>query len=115
MLMQEAEVRSSAGQHVRSHRCSNIAGSASAFEHNTGAFECSTALRSYQELVLARRRVTSVRRYANRSGIGGSTFDRKDCVRSHCRRLIFQKPKTETKTTKTKLKIDKNKQNTKIN
>jgi hypothetical protein len=33
-----------------------------------------------------------------RSGIGGSAFDHKDCVRPHCRHLIFQKPETETKT-----------------
>jgi hypothetical protein len=25
-----------------------------------------------------------------RPGIGGSAFDRKNCVRPHCRRLIFQ-------------------------
>jgi hypothetical protein len=80
MLMQEAEVRSSASQHVRSHKCSNLAGSASAFEHNSGTFERSTALRSCQELALAHIRVTSVRRCTNRSGIGGSTFDRKDYV-----------------------------------
>jgi hypothetical protein len=29
-----------------------------------------------------------------RSGIGGSAFDRKNCVRPHCRRLKF--PETET-------------------
>jgi hypothetical protein len=63
--MLEAEVLSNAGQYVRSHRCKNVAGSTSAFERNSGALERSTALHSYQGLVLARRRVTSVRKCAN--------------------------------------------------
>jgi hypothetical protein len=63
--MLEAEVRSSVGQYVRSHRCKNVAGSTSAFERNSGALERSTALRSYQGLVLARRCVTSVCRCVN--------------------------------------------------
>jgi hypothetical protein len=63
--MLEAEVRSSVGQYIRSHKCKNVAGSASGFGRNSGAFERSTALRSYQGLVLARRCVTSIRRCAN--------------------------------------------------
>jgi hypothetical protein len=55
MLMQEAEVRSSAGQHVRSHRSNNMAISTSAFERNSGAFEHRTALRLCQGPMLARR------------------------------------------------------------
>jgi hypothetical protein len=63
--MLEAEMCSSVGQYIRSHRCNNIVGSASAFEHNSGAFECSTVLRLCQGLVLACRRVMSVRSCAN--------------------------------------------------
>jgi hypothetical protein len=63
--MLEVEERLSAGQYVHSHRCNIMVGSASAFKRNSSAFECNTALRSCQELVLARRRVMSVRRCAN--------------------------------------------------
>jgi hypothetical protein len=65
MLMQEAEVRSSAGQHVRSHRSNNMAVSASAFERNLGAVERRNALRLCQGPVLSRRCVMSVRSCAN--------------------------------------------------
>jgi hypothetical protein len=65
MLMQEAEVRSSAGQHVRSHSSKNMAVSASAFERNSGVFERKSALRLCQGAMLARRRVMGVRSYAN--------------------------------------------------
>jgi hypothetical protein len=38
--------------YVRSHRCNNVASSASAFERNTGSFERSTTLRSIRDLCL---------------------------------------------------------------
>jgi hypothetical protein len=61
MLMQEAEVRSSAGQHVRSRSSKNMAVSASAFERNLGAFDHKSALRLCQGSVLARKCVMGVR------------------------------------------------------
>jgi hypothetical protein len=108
MLMQVAEVRSSAGQHVRSHSSKNLAvflkyvrpqlkcvrpqkstASLSGVRARTQMRDGRTQTRE----VLARRREVLARR-CERPGIGCSAFDRKYCVRPHCRRLIC--PGTET-------------------
>jgi hypothetical protein len=94
------EVCSSTGTTIdRSH--ANITDSASAFERKGCAFERSTTLlvwnkgvRSHAEVCHACERTQRCVRRAQvcrHSGIGGSTFDRKNCVRPHCQRLIFQK------------------------
>jgi hypothetical protein len=79
------------------------------FERNSGTFDRRAALRLCQGLgarTQARDRRSQVR---ERPGIGGSAFDRKSCVRPHCRCLIFQKHKqNQNSRLKTKLKINKN-------
>jgi hypothetical protein len=93
--MLEAEVRSSAGQYVRSHRCRNVAGCCTYVQTNTGKFKRRAALHSCQGLELHAREGRSQVR--ERSGIGGSAFDRKFCVRPHCRCLIFQEVEQKAK------------------
>jgi hypothetical protein len=76
MLMLEAEVHSSTSQHVRSHRRKNLAGSASAFERNSGAFEHSTALLFCQGLAHHMQTRNERSQVRERSGIGLGAFDR---------------------------------------
>jgi hypothetical protein len=117
MLMQEAEVRSSAGQHVRSHSSKNMAVFLKCVRPQLRCVrpQKSTAslsgVRAHTQMRDGRMQMREVlvRRCARCShadargartqmreclGIGGSAFDRKHCVRRHCRRLIC--PGTET-------------------
>jgi hypothetical protein len=80
-------VKSSAGSTFdRIH--AYVAGAASAFERNRGAFERSTAL-----LVFGRRashaEACQASAGARQQGKGDNAFDRKNCVRLHCQSLIF--------------------------
>jgi hypothetical protein len=94
MLMQVAEVRSSAGQHVRSHSSKNMAVFLKCVrpQHRCVRPQKSTAslsgVRAHTQMRGARTQMRE------RPGIGGSAFDRKYCVRPHCWRLIC--PGTET-------------------
>jgi hypothetical protein len=101
MLMQVAEVRSSAGQHVRSHSSKNLAVFLKCVRPQ---FMCVRPQKSTASLSRVRAR-TQMRdgrmqtrevlaRRRERPGIGCGAFDRKYCVRPHFRRLIC--PGTET-------------------
>jgi hypothetical protein len=101
MLMQVAEVRSNAGQHVRSHSSKNLAVFLKCVRPQ---LKCVRPQKSTASLSGVRARTqmrdgrTQTReelaRRRERPGIGCSAFDRKYCVRPHCRRLIC--PGTET-------------------
>jgi hypothetical protein len=101
MLMQVAEVRSSAGQHVRSHSSKNMAVFLKCVrpQHRCVRPQKSTAslsgVRARTQMRDGRTQMRGARtQMRERPGIGGSAFDRKYCVRPHCRRLIC--PGTET-------------------
>jgi hypothetical protein len=93
-------VRSSAGQHVRSHGSKSVAVLCKCVRSQLGYVRTQHCTASLSEgPVLARRRVMSSHAGARsartqvreRSGIGGSAFDRKDCVRPHCLRFEFSR------------------------
>jgi hypothetical protein len=68
---------------------------ASAFDRNEGAFDRSTALRLCQRGCARTQTRDELARRRARSGIGGSAFDRKDCVRPHCLFFEFSRNRTE--------------------
>jgi hypothetical protein len=122
MLMQEAEVRSSVGQHVHSYNSKNVVGFLKCIrpqlrcvrpqlrcvrpQKSTASLSrvrARTQMRGARtQMQGARTQMQGARTQARgartqmreRPGIGGSAFDRKYCVRPHCRRLIC--PGTET-------------------
>jgi hypothetical protein len=92
MLMQEAEVRSSAG-------CTFVRTAATIWQalqvrSNATLVRSNVALHCILSGACARTQTRNERsQVRERSGIGSSAFDRKDYVRTYCRRLIF--PETE--------------------
>jgi hypothetical protein len=125
MLMQEAEVRSSAGQHVRSHSSKNVAvflkcvrpqrrcvrpqkstASLSGVRARTqvrgartqarGARTQKRGARTQQRCARTQKRCARTQ-MRERAGRGSSAFDRKNCVRPHCRCLIFQTHRQKAK------------------
>jgi hypothetical protein len=85
MLMQEAEVRSSAGQHVRSHSSKNVAVFSRAFDRNEFAFDRSRALRLCQGSVLARRRAL-----CSHAGSHGARTQKR-CARTRARAVLARR------------------------
>jgi hypothetical protein len=70
---------------------------ASAFDRNSGTFDRNTALLLCQRgCARTQTRDELVRRRA-RSRIGGSAFDRKNCVRPHCLHFEFSKNRQNAK------------------
>jgi hypothetical protein len=91
MLMQEAEVRSSAGSTFV--RTDATIWQALQVRSNATQVRSIVALHCFLARARACTHMHNERsEVRERSGIGDSVFDRKNCVRLHCRRLIFQKP-----------------------
>jgi hypothetical protein len=85
-------VRSSAGQHVRSHSSKNVAVFSRAFDRNEFAFDRSRALRLCQGSVLARRRAVLARRRALCSHAGArGARTQKRCARTQARAVLARR------------------------
>jgi hypothetical protein len=92
MLMQEAEVRSSAG--CTFVRTEETIWQALQVRSNATLVRSNVALHCVLSRACAHTQTHNERsQVRERSRIGGSAFDHKDYVRTYCRRLIF--PKTE--------------------
>jgi hypothetical protein len=95
MLMQEAEVRSSAGQHVRSHSSKNMAVFLKCVRPQleyVRTQRCTAPLSRVRARTQMRDGRSQLREHP---GIGSSAFDSKHCVRPHCRCLMCPETKIE--------------------
>jgi hypothetical protein len=92
MLMQEAEVRSSARRTFL--RIEATIWQALQVRSNATLVRSNVALHCVLSGACARTQTRNERsQVCEHSGIGGNAFDRKYCIRPYCRRLIF--PETE--------------------